>query len=127
MSVLRDDFTFATTCQETTRPIPVYGQTYSCSFDNVKFPTLKGNCPAPGTLVINTRGTGLKVDPSLTWQTSGYAPRLESFSRSADGHVIQAAYDGWCGHYSPSDTMFLHADSNDEQRGTASIPICPDL
>ncbi|XP_069119205.1 uncharacterized protein [Argopecten irradians] len=131
MSVIRDDYTFATTNQEIfhipTRSFPLYGEADSCSFENDRYPTLMGNCPEPGTMVINTRGTGLKVDPSLTWQLGGYEPRIESFSRSADGHVIQAAIDGWCRYYTPSSTMFLHADSNDGQKGTASIPICPDL
>ncbi|XP_060079514.1 uncharacterized protein LOC132558915 [Ylistrum balloti] len=127
MSVVLDDFTFSTTCRETTRPIPRYGEALSCSFDNIKYPTSMSNCPAPGVFVINTNGTRLIVDPNLTWKTGGYAPRLEYIERSSDGYIIHAAFDGWCGSYKPSNTMYLHVDPYGEQRGTASTPICPDL
>ncbi|XP_060079513.1 uncharacterized protein LOC132558914 [Ylistrum balloti] len=124
MSVNRDDYTFAVTCQESpSRSIPGFGEAGGCSHDYMWRDYRQ--CPAPGVFVINTNGTGLKISPTCSWSADGaYGSRVEPIEWSSDGLKIQTTFDAWCGSFKP-DALYLEYSSSSDIRGIATIPTCP--
>ncbi|XP_071109996.1 A disintegrin and metalloproteinase with thrombospondin motifs 20-like [Haliotis cracherodii] len=64
-------------------------------------------CGPKGSFTINTDGTGLIVDPALTWKKSGYKAKVE-MTKSQGGAVINLLCGGYPGSCAPLYQMTLH-------------------
>ncbi|XP_061194716.1 uncharacterized protein LOC133202859 [Saccostrea echinata] len=78
-------------------PTVEYGQSTDCNGESFRNP-----CPRFSEAVIDTRGTGLIVDPTITWGViSGWWAKIENINRSTDGAQISFICTGWCGESGP--------------------------
>lgn len=121
MTVLRDDYSFATTTVITVpwnKVAVAYGVGGDCTFD-------QASCPKLGEFQINTMGTGLIVDTGLFWKAVGYRPRMDNFYRSPDGYIIRANAGGRCGHCEPNGDITLYIKPDSQMNpDLATTPIC---
>eukprot|EP00105_Crassostrea_gigas_P014645 XP_011431372.1 PREDICTED: uncharacterized protein LOC105331040 [Crassostrea gigas] len=94
MVVNGTDYTF--TSLTGSEPIQ-YGNALDCNGEHFKDP-----CPHFGTATIDTRGTGLIVDPTIEFGLiKGYNAAMEKFHRSVNGDLISFTCAGWCGLCGP--------------------------
>uniref|UniRef100_A0A8W8M2S0 GON domain-containing protein n=2 Tax=Magallana gigas TaxID=29159 RepID=A0A8W8M2S0_MAGGI len=97
MVVNESDFTF--TSQTGSKPMQ-YGYAFDCNGGQ-----LGDHCPHFGTATIDTRGTGLIVDPTVEFGAFPYPESFEGstedFNRSALGDQISFTCAGWCGSCGP--------------------------
>lgn len=93
MVVNGTDYTFTSV---TGSPTMKYGESHDCNGISSRDP-----CPHFGNATIDTRGTGLIVDPSTTFGLiDEYYAEMKDFRRSADGTQLSflcAGFCGWCG------------------------------
>eukprot|EP00105_Crassostrea_gigas_P005819 XP_011419543.1 PREDICTED: A disintegrin and metalloproteinase with thrombospondin motifs 20-like [Crassostrea gigas] len=90
MEVEGTDYTFTSM---TGSPTIKYGEAADCNGEYFRDP-----CPHFGHAIIDTRGTGLIVDPTVVFGTDGgFETRATNFLRSADGSEISFSCAGWCG------------------------------
>ncbi|XP_052676364.1 A disintegrin and metalloproteinase with thrombospondin motifs 9-like [Crassostrea angulata] len=77
-----------------------YGYASDCNGEHFRNP-----CPHFGTATIDTRGTGLIVDPTVEFGAFPYPKSFEGatkdFNRSALGDQISFTCAGWCGSCGP--------------------------
>ncbi|XP_011419543.3 A disintegrin and metalloproteinase with thrombospondin motifs 20 [Magallana gigas] len=94
MEVEGTDYTFTSV---TGSPTIKYGEAADCNGEYFRDP-----CPHFGHAIIDTRGTGLIVDPTVVFGTDGgFETRATNFLRSADGSEISFSCAGWCGECGP--------------------------
>ncbi|ESP00631.1 hypothetical protein LOTGIDRAFT_157913 [Lottia gigantea] len=67
-------------------------------------------CGVIGRFLINTRGTGLRVKPSVQWKTWGVNGVIMNITRSDDGHMIEGFCGGNCGGCEPDGDILLEID-----------------
>ncbi|XP_067682698.1 A disintegrin and metalloproteinase with thrombospondin motifs 9-like [Haliotis asinina] len=99
MNVDVRDKTFATS----TNRINQYGRAIDCYASHVG--NKRNSCGPKGTFRIDTRGTGLLVNRTLTW--SLMARSWGTLSKSADGTIIDILGGGYCGGLVPNEPMAL--------------------
>uniref|UniRef100_K1QDX1 Uncharacterized protein n=1 Tax=Magallana gigas TaxID=29159 RepID=K1QDX1_MAGGI len=97
MVVNGTDYTF--TSLTGSKPIQ-YGYARDCNGEHFRNP-----CPHFGTATIDTRGTGLIVDPTVEFgafpSPESFEGSTEDFNRSALGDQISFTCAGWCGSCGP--------------------------
>ncbi|XP_011419542.3 A disintegrin and metalloproteinase with thrombospondin motifs 9 [Magallana gigas] len=94
MVVNGTDYTFTSV---TGSPTIKYGESTDCNGQYYLNP-----CPHFGHAVIDTRGTGLIVDPSITFGLlAQHMAEMKDFIRSADGSQISFLCAGWCSRCGP--------------------------
>lgn len=94
MVVNGTDYTFTSV---TGSPTIKYGESTDCNGQYDLNP-----CPHFGHAVIDTRGTGLIVDPSITFGLlEQHKAEMKDFIRSADGSQISFLCAGYCSRCGP--------------------------
>lgn len=112
MSVIADDYTFATV--ESGESIE-FGKAGDCFSANT------GRC-RKGSFKIDLTTTGVHVDRQVQWLADGFplGIRMQEYYRSRTGHVISAKCGGWCGHCGPDGDIKLQQDECLRQEGIVS-------
>lgn len=112
MSIVADDFTFATV--QSGKSI-AFGKAGDCFSANA------GRC-RKGSFKVDLTNTGLHVDDKVQWTANGFpiGIRMQDFYRSRNGHVISAKCGGWCGHCGPVGEMKVVQDQCLRQEGKNS-------
>ncbi|XP_062578431.1 A disintegrin and metalloproteinase with thrombospondin motifs 9-like [Saccostrea cucullata] len=97
MSVNGTDYTFAV---RTGNFSLSFGQTSDCAGE-INF--VRKTCPRFSGAKINTRGTGMIVDPTIIFGRlkNSYATSVLDFQNSTDGAEISFRCGGWCGSCGP--------------------------
>ncbi|XP_048751209.2 A disintegrin and metalloproteinase with thrombospondin motifs 9-like [Ostrea edulis] len=118
MEVDGTDYTFALLTGLVTVP---FGHSMDCNGERQRQP-----CPHYGTATINTRGTGLIIDLTLTWGvTGGWRMELKDFNRSTDGAEISFTCAGWCGKCGPvSEPIKFQLSTEFISAAEARVVIC---
>ncbi|XP_052679861.1 uncharacterized protein LOC128160565 [Crassostrea angulata] len=94
MVVNGTDYTF--TSLTGSKPIQ-YGYARDCNGEHFRNP-----CPHFGTATIDTRGTGLIVDPTIKFgPMKGFGTAIKKFHRSVNRDLISLTCAGWCGLCGP--------------------------
>lgn len=99
MLINRTDLTFTTT---TGSYKFAYGGTADCNGEDII-----NTCHHFGKAIINTRGTGLIVDPTLAFGATGFRAKTYGLLRSVDGAEISYGCAGFCGYCGPSRSVRL--------------------
>ncbi|XP_048255103.1 myosin-4-like [Haliotis rufescens] len=73
----------------------------------------KRACGPLGSFKIDTRGTGLIVNPNLTWKAAGNQPFAEVL-RSENNRLIRVVCGGGCGYCEPVGNIVLERIASDE-------------
>ncbi|XP_041355348.1 uncharacterized protein LOC121372976 [Gigantopelta aegis] len=118
MEVDGADYTFAET---TGKPIP-WGQAADCY--SIHYGGNKSPCGIKGLSVIDTTDTGLMLDPSITWQKTGWNGFAE-VTKSTTGQTISLLCGGWCGGCKATGPLKLIVTTTDLI--TASPTSCMDV
>ncbi|XP_052678216.1 uncharacterized protein LOC128159195 [Crassostrea angulata] len=94
MTVNGTDYTFTSL----TGSVPMqYGYAHDCNGEHTRDP-----CPHFGTATIDTRGTGLIVDPTIQFGAiTGYEVGIKQFYRSVNRDQISFTCAAWCGLCGP--------------------------
>ncbi|XP_062583805.1 uncharacterized protein LOC134245540 [Saccostrea cucullata] len=102
-------------------PTISYGETMDCNGESFQDP-----CPRFSQAVINTTGTGLIVDPTLTWGAiHGWSPEIRNLQRSQDNAQITFHCAGWCGRCGPVSQSIRFQQSDEFISGAdAQALIC---
>ena len=109
MSVIADDYTFATV--ESGKSVE-FGEAGDC------FSANRGQC-RKGSFKIDLTDTGLHVHSQVKWLANGFPLGIEmqDYYRSRTGHVISAKCGGWCGHCAADGDIKLEQDECLRQEG----------
>ena len=109
MSVIADDYTFATV--ESGMSVK-FGEAGDC-FSASKKPCRKGS------FKVDLTNTGMHVDGQVRWVANAFPVgiRVQDFERSRTGHVVSANCGGWCGHCGPDGDLKLQQDECHRQQG----------
>ncbi|XP_062584985.1 A disintegrin and metalloproteinase with thrombospondin motifs 9-like [Saccostrea cucullata] len=100
------DYTFTLLTGTPTVP---YGEIRDCNGEAFRNP-----CPHFANATINTKGTGLVIDPSLSWETlAGSHTELRDFQKSTDDSEISFTCAGWCARCGPKSGPITFQVSNE--------------
>ncbi|XP_061171906.1 A disintegrin and metalloproteinase with thrombospondin motifs 9-like [Saccostrea echinata] len=106
MEVNGMDYSFALL---TGTPTISYGRIRDCNGESFRSP-----CPHFASATINTKGTGLVIDPSLTWGViDGSYPEMRNFQKSTDDSEISFTCSGWCSTCGPKPGPVVFQVSNE--------------
>ncbi|KAK6188974.1 hypothetical protein SNE40_005039 [Patella caerulea] len=110
--VVRDDYTFAIT----NHSVQSFGTAGDCVDDSYK-------CTPLGNFLINLSGTGLIVDPDISWVADSASSEVTTIND--ENRVISGTCGKGCSGCSPSSTIKLVPDPNNRPPIESAIrPIC---
>ncbi|XP_061194718.1 A disintegrin and metalloproteinase with thrombospondin motifs 9-like [Saccostrea echinata] len=90
-------------------PTISYGEIRDCNGKSFRSP-----CPHFASATINTKGTGLVIDPSLTWGVvKGHYLEMRNFQKSTDDSEISFTCAGWCARCGPASGPIIFQVSNE--------------
>ncbi|XP_041370257.1 uncharacterized protein LOC121384093 isoform X2 [Gigantopelta aegis] len=103
LEVNQSDYRFATVSGHRV----AYGRAHDCyTYEDYR------TCGPKGFFVINTSGTGLRVNTTLEWILTGDSPSM-NVTRSDHGAVIHLSCGGFCGGCIPIHQIFLEKNPED--------------